>query len=99
MSRPNEDARPEPGARKMDSWTQRSQPQSAATGNGKDYEDRRNAAACFRNQRKTEDWHADFLGVMVVEGLRDGDKVWVRVNCRKTRRGDDYLTVTLKRQS
>ena len=39
-----------------------------------DYEDRRNCAACFRNQRKTEDWHAAYQGVMVVEGLKDGEK-------------------------
>jgi hypothetical protein len=51
-----------------------------------------------KNEKKSESWHADYLGVAVVEGLRDGDKVWIRVNCRKTCRGDDYITVTLKKQ-
>ena len=64
----------------------------------KDYEDRRNAAACFRNQRKTEDWHPAYQGVMVVEGLKDGDKCWVNVHVRTSRRGEKYLTVVLKPQ-
>src|SRR5258708_2427282 len=94
----NQNARREPGAGKIDSWTRRSQSQSAAPGNTKDYEDRRNAAACFRNQRKTEDWHPAYQGIMVVEGLRDGDKLWVSVHVRTSKRGDKYLSVVLKKQ-
>jgi hypothetical protein len=66
--------------------------------NNKDYEDRRNAAACFRNQRKTEDWHPAYQGVMVVEGFKDGDKLWVNVHVRTSRRGEKYISVVLKRQ-
>jgi hypothetical protein len=61
-----------------------------------DWEDRRNAAACFKNQNKTEDWHADFLGVMVTEELPAGTKCWVSVRKRLTRNGDIYVSVVLK---
>jgi hypothetical protein len=98
MSSLNQNARREPGAGKSDSWTQRSESQSGQTSNTKDFEDRRNAAACSRNQRKTEDWHPAYQGVMVVEGLKDGDKLWVNVHVRVSRRGEKYLSVVLKRQ-
>jgi hypothetical protein len=63
-----------------------------------DYETRRNAAACFKNPRKTEEWMPDFVGVAVVEGLGDGDKVWINVREKVTRKGERYLSVTIKRQ-
>jgi hypothetical protein len=63
-----------------------------------DYEDRRNASAFFRNQRKTEDWMPDFVGVAVVEGLGDGDKVWINIREKVSRKGERYLSVTIKRQ-
>jgi hypothetical protein len=61
------------GARKFESA--QSKPQSQTGFNNKDYEDRRNSAACFKNQ-KSEEWHADFKGVLVTEGLHDGTKCW-----------------------
>ncbi len=67
--------------------------------NNKDYEARRNAAACFANPRKREEWHPDFTGVMVLEGLRTGDKCWVNVRERISRKtGKRYLSVYLRPQ-
>jgi hypothetical protein len=63
-----------------------------------DWEDKRNAAACFKNENKTEDWHADFLGLMVTEDLPAGTRLWVNVRKRLTRKGDVYVSVVLKRQ-
>jgi hypothetical protein len=63
-----------------------------------DWEDRRNAAACFKNKTKTEDWHADFLGLMVTEDLPAGTRLWVNVRKRLTRKGEVYVSVVLKRQ-
>jgi len=63
-----------------------------------DYEDRRNAAACFKNRNKREEWHPEFVGVMVTENLPAGTKCWVTVKKRLTRKGDVYVTVTLKPQ-
>jgi hypothetical protein len=62
----------------------------------KDWEDRRNATAGFRNRKKSEDWHADFEGVMVVEELQDGDKCWIDIKVRTNSRAEKYLSVTLK---
>jgi hypothetical protein len=98
MNPENQNTRREPGAGKSDSWTTRSESQAGQPGNNKAYEERRNAAACFRNQRKTEDWHPAYRGVMVVEGLKDGDKLWVDVHVRTSRRGEKYISVVLKPQ-
>jgi hypothetical protein len=83
------------GARKNDRM-QGSEPHSQAPSNSKDLENRRNSAGCFRNRDKREDWYADYLGVTVVEDLPTGSKVWVNVRERKTRKGETYLTVSLK---
>jgi len=65
--------------------------------NSKAYEDRRNSAACFKNRDKREDWHADYLGVMVTD-LPAGTKCWVSVRKRLTRKGEVYVSVVLKPQ-
>jgi hypothetical protein len=96
MSPPNENA-PAGGQGDRDILSQPSKPQ-AHTGFNKDFEDRRNAAACFRNQNKSEDWHPAYQGVMVVEGLTDGAKLWVNVHVRTSRRGEKYISVVLKPQ-
>jgi hypothetical protein len=83
-------------ARKFNFRDSKSQPQAVI--NDKDYEHRRNAAASFRNPLKTEDWHAAYRGVMVIEGLRDGDKCWVNVYIRTSRKNEKYLTIILKKQ-
>jgi hypothetical protein len=63
-----------------------------------DWEDRRNAAACFKNRDKREDWHADFLGMMVTEDLPAGTKCWVNIRKRLTRKGEVNLSVVLRPQ-
>ena len=69
------------------------QSQTPAAGN---YENRRNASACFANPNRREDWHADFTGCLVSEGLADGQKLWVNVYRRRDRKGREYLSVVLK---
>jgi len=94
---PNENAAQAGGDRKVFPAASNAQPGA----NGKpeqDYETRRNAAACFKNEKKTEDWHADFLGLMVTEDLPAGTRLWVNVRKRLTRKGDVYVSVVLKRQ-
>jgi len=59
-------------------------------------ETRRNAGSCYRTQKNTE---PHYCGIMVVEGLRDGDKVWINIGVRVVksgkRAGQKYLSVTL----
>jgi hypothetical protein len=70
------------------------QPQAATDVNW----NKRNAAACFRNPNKIEDWHCDFTGALVAEGLQDGGKYWVNVYVREDRKGRKYLSVVLRPQ-
>lgn len=84
-----------PGAAKSN-WTQPTQSQQASAGNNKDYQTRRNAAACFKNKDKVEHRHADFAGVLVTEGLPDGTKVWVNLYEKKDRYGRPYFSVVLR---
>ena len=69
------------------------QSQTPAAGN---YENRRNAAACFPNPNRLEDWHAHYTGCLVSEGLGDGRKLWVNVYRCRDRKGREYLSVVLK---
>lgn len=85
----------DPGAGKSN-WTPQTQSQTPGAGNNKDYETRRNAAACFKNKDKVEDRHADFTGVLVTEGIPDGTKVWVNLYERKDRHGRPYFSVVLR---
>jgi hypothetical protein len=75
---------------------QQNQSQTPGPGN-KDYENRRNAAACFKNKDKAETWQSEFTGVMVTEDLPMGTKVWVNIYERTDRYGTPYLSVVLKR--
>ncbi len=72
------------------------QPQSS--GEVKDYGGRRNGCACFRDG--AVDGGARYGGVMVVEGLRDGEKYWVSVKVRRVqsgkRQGETYLSISLQ---
>lgn len=93
----NEDAGVVPGARKNYHSASESKPQQQGKYNqNQGYEDRRNAAACFANRHKREDWQADFVGVMVVEGLPTDGKVWVNIKERTSRNGQRYLSVVLQ---
>jgi hypothetical protein len=94
MNPENETAGRYPGAqRKIESAANK--PQSAS-GFKRDFEDRRNAAACFKNPNRNADWQPEFVGVTVAEGLEDGAKVWVNVHQRTSSRGETYFTVVLK---
>jgi hypothetical protein len=89
----NENTQPVPGARK--DFPVASKTQDSRTGkNG--YEDRRNAAACFENPNKHEDWQPDYVGVTVADGLETGQKIWVNVFPRTSSKGQRYYTVILK---
>lgn len=57
-------------------------------------ESRRNWSNCFKRP-KTEDWHSDFSGVMVLE---NGDKYWVNIFEKKDRNNNSYLSVALRRK-
>jgi hypothetical protein len=89
-----------PGSNRGDrsSFPDSKQSQSASSvkqGSG-DQETRRNAANCFRNPNRTEDWHANFTGCLVTEDLPAGTKCWVNVYVRTSKRGEKYLSVVLK---
>ena len=93
----NENAPGDRGARKFVPGSSYAQQQPASKP-AQDWEDRRNAAACRKNRNKTEEWHPEFVGLMVTENLPTGTRCWVTVKKRLTRKGDVYLTVTLKPQ-
>ncbi len=56
------------------------------------YEDRRGWASCFAAE-KTEDWQADFTGVIVLE---NGEKYWVNVYKRLTKKRERFVSVGLR---
>jgi hypothetical protein len=63
------------------------------------YEDQRDSAACFENRLRTEDWQAQFVGVMTIgEELKPGDKVWVHIWVRSSRRAEKYVSISIKRK-
>jgi hypothetical protein len=55
------------------------------------FESRKNHAACFRT-KKTEDWHADFAGVVT---LADGSKYWVNLYEKRDHNNALYFSVSL----
>jgi|SRR6516164_9230926 hypothetical protein len=80
------------------SLTGANEAQSAREGkNGTPYQDRRNAAACFRNRNVGE---PQYTGVMVIDGLSTGTKVWVNIGVRQVQRGrhagQKYLSISLR---
>ena len=79
METKNENAGGIPSARKNYLEVSDSKLDSRIKSNRKDFEDRRNAVACFKNRRKCEDWQPEFTGVLVTEHLPVGAKCWVNV--------------------
>jgi hypothetical protein len=67
-----------------------------STGHGQasstDREDRRNWANCFATA-KTQDWMADFTGVVTME---DGSKFWLNVHKKLDKNRERYVAVNLK---
>ena len=86
----------DPGAGKIDSARSKAHPLGGLNYD-KGYESRRNAASCFKNSEKRENWHADYKGVLVTEDLPAGSKCWVNVYVRTSRKGEQYLSVVLRR--
>jgi hypothetical protein len=88
------------GAREKFKSTRQSKPQPQPKHNqNQDYEDKRNAAACYENLDKSEEWMADFTGVMVTDHLPAGTKCWVNIRKRISRKtGRTYLSVVVRPQ-
>jgi len=87
------------GVRLNSSSATNPQPRSAFKTNlrGRDEEEqRRNSAACFKNPNKREEWHADFIGVLVAEDLPTGSKVWINVPQKIDKKGRPFLSVSLR---
>jgi hypothetical protein len=97
MKRPeNENA---PTASQRTSQESKASQSKTYSGSGSNYESRRNAAACFRNPRKREDFHPDFTGVIVTDDLPAGTKCWVNIRERVSRKtGQRYLSVEIRPQ-
>jgi hypothetical protein len=61
------------------------------------HESRRNSAACFRTQTVSE---PHYCGVLTLENLPSGSRVWVNVAVREIqtgkRIGQKYLSITLR---
>lgn len=49
----------------------------------------------FPNDRRKEDWQADFQG----EALIDGKKYWLNVWTGKTKEGKDYVKVSVREKT
>jgi hypothetical protein len=82
------------GARKNDCLISRPQTPDLFKSEFKGYEDRRNAAACYKKRDKSKAGGPDYSGVMVTtEDLPS--KVWVNIRERTGKNGHRYLTVEL----
>jgi hypothetical protein len=55
-------------------------------------ESRRNCAACFKT-KKTAGWQSDYSGVLVLE---DGQRFWVNIFQKTSRKGEMYFGIELK---
>jgi hypothetical protein len=56
------------------------------------YEMKPGQGSAFPNDKKTEDWHADFRGKVM---LPDGKTHWLDITNRKTKDGKTYVTVKI----
>lgn len=54
------------------------------------YEVKPGDGSAFVNRDKKEDWHPDFKGKVM---LPNGDEHWVGVRIRKTKAGDDWVSI------
>jgi len=53
------------------------------------YETRNNSGSAFKNNRKTQDSHADLTGEIMV----DNKLYWLNIKVRKDRNGNDWHSV------
>lgn len=56
------------------------------------YEMKPGQGSAFPNEKKTEDWHADFRGKVM---LPDGKTHWLDITNKKTKDGKAYVTVKI----
>jgi hypothetical protein len=56
------------------------------------YEMKPGQGSAFPNDKKTEDWHADFRGKVM---LPDGKTHWLDITNRKAKDGKAYVTVKI----
>lgn len=56
------------------------------------YELRPGQGSAFKNKNKTEDWHADYKGELL---LPDGTLHWIDIQPGKTRAGEWYFKIKL----
>jgi hypothetical protein len=59
------------------------------------YEMKAGQGSVFRNEKKVEDWHADWRGRVM---LPDGAVHWLEVTSKKTKAGGDWLSVKIGKQ-
>jgi hypothetical protein len=60
------------------------------------YEMKPGQGSAFPNEKKTEDWHADFRGKVM---LPDGKTHWLDITNKKTKDGKAYVTVKIGNQT
>jgi hypothetical protein len=60
------------------------------------YEMRAGSGSAFKNRDRKEDWHADFRGKVM---LPDGSVHYLDVWVKKTKNGDDWVSVKVGNQT
>ena len=59
------------------------------------YEQKDNDGVAFKNDKKSEDWHADWNGSAMVEGT----EYWVNMYDNVSKNGKDYRKIRFKPQN
>ena len=60
-----------------------------------DYEQKDNDGVAFKNDKKSEDWHADWNGAAMIEGTM----YWVNMYDNVSKNGKDYRKFKFKPQN
>ena len=59
------------------------------------YEMKPGQGSAFKNDKKTEDWHPQFKGKVM---LPDGSVHWLDVSPKKTQAGDTWVSIKIGKQ-
>jgi uncharacterized protein (DUF736 family) len=59
-----------------------------------EYETRRNWAMLYPAKKKSGDWQADYIGVVVI----DGAKFWISAWNKTSATGEHYLSVNVRKK-
>ena len=59
------------------------------------YEMKPGQGSAFKNDKKTEDWHPQFKGKVM---LPDGSTHWLDVTPKKTQAGDTWVSIKIGKQ-